>query len=83
MQNEIDMTGNDLENLFGLLRVKLRPAGAQQDGFTPKTESQHLAQQGVGVEDHLRITGIAACPGGNQPGEIVVQGAITCWWIRW
>jgi hypothetical protein len=47
------------------LRVKLRPAGAQQDGFTPKTESEHLAQQGVGVEDHLRITGIAAGPGGD------------------
>ncbi len=68
------MTGNDFENLFRFLRVKLRPAGAQQDSFTPETESEHLAQQGVGMEDHLRITGFAAGPGGNQPGEIMVQG---------
>lgn len=60
MQDEIDMTGNDFENLFRFLRVKLRPAGAQQDSFTPETESEHLAQQGVGMEDHLRITGFAA-----------------------
>lgn len=45
------MTGNDFENLFRFLRVKLRPAGAQQDSFTPETESEHLAQQGVGMED--------------------------------
>ena len=56
------MTGNDFENLFRFLRVKLRPAGAQQDSFTPETESEHLAQQGVGMEDHLRITGLMAMP---------------------
>ena len=44
MQDEIDMTGNDFENLFRFLRVKLRPAGAQQDSFTPETESEHLTQ---------------------------------------
>ncbi|SPX44373.1 Uncharacterised protein [Klebsiella pneumoniae] len=39
------MTGNDFENLFRFLRVKLRPAGAQQDSFTPETESEHLASR--------------------------------------
>ena len=48
------MTGNDFENLFRFLRVKLRPAGAQQDSFTPETESEHLAQQGVGMEDQVK-----------------------------
>ena len=67
------MAGYYLENLLSFVGVKLRPAGAHQDGFSPEAKRQHFAQQGVGVEDHLRTVSIAAGIGGDQPGQVRVQ----------
>lgn len=74
MQDEIDMIGNDFENLFCFLCVKLCLVGVQQDSFMFEMESEYFVQQGVGMEDYLCIIGFVVGSGGNQLGEIMVQG---------
>ena len=71
------MTGHDLVYLRGLIGIKLRPAGAHQNGFPPQPEGQHFTNQGVGMQDHLRTGGVAAGVGGDQPGKGACSGAMT------
>jgi hypothetical protein len=41
--------------------------------FPAQAEGEDLAQQRVGVQNGLRIIGIAAGIGRNQPGQVAVQ----------
>ena len=67
------MACDDLENQVGFLIVELRPSGAQQNGFPTQAEGEDLAEQRMGVQNGLRVTGLSPGVSRNQPGEVAVQ----------
>ena len=64
------MAGDNLINLRDAILIKLCPAGAEQNGLPAQTEGEHFTQQGMGMQNGLRVRGIAAGIGGDKFGQV-------------